>query len=200
MSIIKAVIFDADGVVNDGKLMNAEQFGITFETMQPFFRGPFVECRMGKADLRDVLPAHLKEWRWKGTLDEFLDHWFISGNTVNPKVVDTIRMLRTAGIKTYLGTNQEKHRLEYMRKQMDYQNLFDGIFASAELKAEKPHREFFELVHKNLPYQKEEILFWDDSEKNVEAARHYGFHTEHFVTDEDFAEKMARYFPDITFS
>lgn len=55
---------------------------------------------------------------------------------------------------------------------------FDQVFASFELGVVKPEREAFELVISRLGLRPEAILFLDDTEVNVEAARSVGLHSE----------------------
>jgi len=137
---------------------------------------------------------YLKEWNWEGTVDEFLTYWFKSEHNIDMNLVKYISKLRAKGIKCYLVTNQEKYRGEYMLKEMDFQNVFDKIYASAHLGHRKPSQEFYEKVYADLGnVQKDEILFWDDNEENIEQAKIFGINAELYKNFEKFEGKMNEY-------
>ena len=61
MSEIKAVLFDADGVIVYPQLQFSKyletQYGITRAMTAGFFQGAFDACLTGQADLKEALPA-----------------------------------------------------------------------------------------------------------------------------------------------
>ena len=59
-------------------------------------------------------------------------------------------------------------------KGLKVEDFFDKIFLSCELGVEKPEPEIFEKVVKGIGCSAEDILFFDDSEVNCEAARQCG--------------------------
>ncbi len=61
MPIIKALLFDVDGVLVNGEPFSAllaRDYGITLEMMASFFRGPFSACLIGRANLKEELARH----------------------------------------------------------------------------------------------------------------------------------------------
>ena len=56
----------------------------------------------------------------------------------------------------------------------EVEDFFDGVFLSCELGVEKPAPEIFQKVVEGIGRPAEEILFFDDSEVNCEAARQCG--------------------------
>jgi HAD superfamily hydrolase (TIGR01509 family) len=76
---------------------------------------------------------------------------------------------------------------------MSFAQRFDGVFASAELGVAKPDAAFFLKVTQALNLSPQEILFWDDFDKNVEAARAIGWHAEHYTTCQHFVQHMQAY-------
>ncbi|KND50429.1 MAG: hypothetical protein AB202_02125 [Parcubacteria bacterium C7867-007] len=65
--MIKAVIFDSDGMLSHGPRFSdtyAREQNIPIEEMIPFFTGPFKDCLIGKADLKDELEKGdwLQKW------------------------------------------------------------------------------------------------------------------------------------------
>ena len=55
--------------------------------------------------------------------------------------------------------------------------LFDHVFLSFEIGHLKPHRDIFEYVLQSVPNARDEIVFLDDTEKNVAAAASMGIHS-----------------------
>lgn len=194
---VRIAIFDADGVVTSPKRFAddlARDFGTKPEDLTPFFQGPFQDALIGKADLKMIIQPYLKDWNWAGTVDEFLAYWFKAEDEINEQVLSIVTDLRERGIKCYLATNQEKYRLEYMRKKMGFERIFNGVFSSSDLGCKKPDKQFFERLLKRLdPRRKvptKEILFWDDTEANIDAAKKFGIQAYLFTDNESFVKTM----------
>src|SRR3989344_5743929 len=105
--MIKAILFDADGVLlKDGMFSEylKREHDLDIEKLIPFFTGPFRESLVGKADLKKILKPYLKDWGWKKSMDELLDLWFTTGHEIDERLVKYIKNLRKSGIKCYLAT------------------------------------------------------------------------------------------------
>ncbi|MFA5946166.1 MAG: hypothetical protein WC802_04640 [Patescibacteria group bacterium] len=69
----KAILFDADGMTLLSPKFSAriqEAYGIIWDKMKPFFSGPFQECKLGKADLKEELAKVIKDWGWQGSVSD----------------------------------------------------------------------------------------------------------------------------------
>lgn len=194
---IQAVLFDADGVIilpNHFADYLKQELDVTRAITQEFFGGPFLDCLVGKADLKETIKPFLPRWGWQGSVEAFLQWWFEVENAVDPRMVNVVATLRMRGIICGLATNQEYYRIEYMKAEMGFADTFDVIFSSAELGARKHEPIFYERATKRLALRPHEILFWDDTRGNVEIARNYGWHAEHFVSFEWFQQTLQGYF------
>lgn len=197
--MIKAVIFDADGVlINKGMFSEylSREHNLDIEKLTTFFTGPFRKALTGKADLKKILKPHLKTWGWKESVDEFMKYWFTTGHEVDEELVEYIKDLRKKGIKCYLATNQEKYRIAYMLKNMGFDKIFDKVYTSTHLGHRKPDLKFFSKMMSDLNFEKNEVIFWDDTVENVEAAREFGIKAEIYKDFKDFRNKMGIYFSD----
>lgn len=189
----KIIIFDADGM-----LIRSEQFGTYYhrqnklpkEAMLPFYKGVFRECIVGKADLKKVIVPWLKKWKWRGSVDQFLMEWFRFEDKTDEKMVGLIKDLRKKSIKCYLATNQEKYRTKYMKEEMGFEKIFDGIFSSSEIGYEKPQKEFYEAILKKIDTEKEKILYTDDNIHNIKEAKKFGLDSYCYQEFEDFLKKI----------
>lgn len=197
---IKAIIFDADGVMIKSSLKFNEiyqkEFNISSEVMKPFFNGPFQLCSIGQADLKEELGKVLSDWRWKGTSDELLRYWFKVCDDVDEKMVKVIENLRERGIKCYVATNQEKYRTQYMKEEMNFGKIFDKIYPSCEIGHKKPSAEFFRAVTNDLKEKEgvspQEIIFWDDEKENVEVAKKFGWQAFLYEDFEKFQKNISQ--------
>jgi putative hydrolase of the HAD superfamily len=196
---IKAIILDADGVVifswRAAQLFERE-YGITREMTSGFFGGVFRDCLVGQADLKQVLPPYLAQWRWRASVDDFIRVWFEAENAPDERVVDVVCALRESGLACYLASNQEKYRAEYIRTQMGFAGIFDRLFFSCELGCKKPDCAYYERIMGTLGLVGPDILFWDDSPSAVEGARACGWNAEAYTEFEGFEIKLAAYLGD----
>ncbi len=189
----KAILFDADGVVIDAEMFSVqyqEKYNVSNDEMVPFFKGDFQKCVMGQLDLVEAVTPWLAKWKWEGTPEEFLHYWFSAEHSVDEQMIETIKKLRKKGIKCYLVTNQEKYRAQYLKEQMGFDKLFDDMFLSGDIGYKKPDREFYEFILNNLKNKYEihsqEIMFFDDDQRNVDAAKNCGIDAYFYKNFEEF--------------
>jgi putative hydrolase of the HAD superfamily len=196
---IKAVLFDADGVVifpwRFARYL-AREHGITPEMTRGFFHGVFEDCLLGRADLKQVLPPFLRQWGWRGSVDDFVATWLEAENAVDGRVVAVIRALRGSGLMCCLVTSQERYRAEYMRATMGFAEVFDRLFFSCELGCQKPDHDYYQIVEGELGLQGQAILFWDDSALNVQSARRWGWNAEVYSEFGAFEKRLGEYLPE----
>lgn len=197
--MIKAILFDVDGVILfplntffSDRL--AEKLGIPLSKIVPFFEKEYQQCLVGQLDLKEALVPYVREWQWTGSIDELLSFWFEAEAEVDANLIASIDNLRAKGLTCFVATNQEKYRAEYMFKQIGFNGSFDKLYAAGKLGVAKPDHAFFQHITDDLPdIPKDEILFWDDKQHNVEAARQFGILAEHYTSREDFDAKMKGY-------
>lgn len=106
-------------------------------------------------------------------VDEVLENvWFRI--EVDQQSLDLVVQLKRAGYGVHVGTNQDRYRAGYMQSAFPYDSLFDSFFSSHALGVAKPDRRFFGEIAARVRCEPSEILFVDDSERNVVAARESG--------------------------
>lgn len=189
----KVMLFDADGVVIRSKTFGshyAKTQGLSLEDMLPFYEGIFQDCLVGRSDLKKAIAPWLNKWNWKEGVDSFLQQWFRYEHAIDQRMVDLIRELRENAISCYLATNQEKYRTDYMRKEMGFESMFDGIFSSAEVGSKKPQKEFYEFIFQKVAVGKDKILYIDDSVSHVQGARKAGIDAHLYTEFKPFYEHV----------
>jgi putative hydrolase of the HAD superfamily len=170
-------MFDADGVVIQSQMFSdkyAQEFDINISELDDFFQTDFQACLVGKSDLKIVIKPWLKKWNWSKSVDEFLDYWFKAEHKLNFDLIENIKELRESKIKCVLATNQEKYRLEYMKKEMDFETTFDKIYSSNLIGFKKPATQYYEYILNDLNVNPSDIIFYDDRQENIESAKLLG--------------------------
>lgn len=204
--MIKCVLFDADGVTIQGEMFSVQysrEAGIKNEEMVPFFSGIYKECTVGRADLKEIIIPYLEKWNWKGSADDFLELWFNLESGVDENLVSLIYELKKYGVLCALSTNHEKYRVEHMRKQMRFGEIFDEIYASYSIGYRKEGNEFWNIVFRDLQNKvncaKDEALVIDDTEKVIAVAKQFGFQAHLYTGLDSLVQKMKDiYVPRVT--
>lgn len=175
---MKSLLLDADGVV----LKQTQYFSTYYEkekkltpgTMSRFFTSDFVLCQEGKADLKQVLHKYITEWNWIGSVDSFLEYWFAYDLHLNVRVMERVEELRKAGIACCLVSNQEKYRGAFIQDLLERNSPLDHYFLSYEIGCRKDSPKFFKHVLKKLRRKPADVTYFDNDEKNLDAARACG--------------------------
>jgi len=136
--------------------------------------------------LKEAIAPYLSSFGWKGTAQEFLEYWFKAGHKINEPFIEYVQKLRKSGLRVVLATNQEKYRTHYMLEHMGFEAAFDKVYSSAHLGLKKPAVEFFARVVNDIGVDKDNVLFWDDDQQNIDGALAYGIHAELYSNYESF--------------
>ncbi len=198
--MIKALLFDADGVLffHADKLFSerlAEDYGVETTKLEHFFTHIFPECIVGKKDLKIELAGKLEAWGWRGSVDELLDYWFSYERNIDQPLVEYVRNLKHRDIPSYVATNNDHYRAEWLFDALNVdEEVFSKLYAAGDMGVAKPEHKFFEIIFDDLTnLTPGEVLFWDDSEPNLDAARKFGIQAELYSNFNNFNEKMKSY-------
>lgn len=74
---------------------------------------------------------------------------------------------------------------------VDYERLFKKSFLSFEMKVLKPSEAFYKRVLEEVDHQAEELIFIDDSQRNVEGAIAAGLPSVYYDPNSDLAALLA---------
>jgi putative hydrolase of the HAD superfamily len=179
----RVLLLDVDGVlVTPPETYWSRHFRTHPELVGAFFREAFMAASRGELDLLDVMAPHLEVLGYVGTPADLLAEWFAAEHHLNLPMLDAVRELRSRSWPVYLATNNERHRTRYLLEEMELGQLVDGEFASCSVGLRKPEAAYFAEVTRRLNRPAAQLVFWDDLQENVDAARLAGW-TAHLFTD-----------------
>jgi len=105
--------------------------------------------------------------------------------------VALLARLRAAGAAQYFLSNMPGPYADHLEAEHDFVGWFDAGIFSARVQAIKPERRIYELAAERFGARPDELLFFDDVLRNVEAARAAGWQALHF-SDAAAAESALR--------
>ncbi len=174
---VEVLLWDCDGVLQHGRLDWRQQLD---RTVGPGFAERVFEAELpalrGERRLRDVLEELLDreaaDRHVPVTVEELLQIW--ERFDLDPEAVAVLTAVREHGVRCMLATNQQDHRVRFMREEHAYDDLVDGSYYSSELGAMKPNPAFFRHVLEDLGVPADRVGFVDDLPANVAAAESVG--------------------------
>jgi putative hydrolase of the HAD superfamily len=188
MPTIRAVLLDADGVVQLPGSAWGGSLGLLCgdPSREDEFRTDVFDaekpCLTGVADFEAALAQVLRKWQSTVSVEVALRVW----SDIEPAtdILDLVHSLRSRGMFVSLATNQQAHRANFMTDSLGYRAYFDHLLYSCELGFSKPSVEYFSCALAKIAIEPSEVLFIDDHEANVSAARNCGLHGEVFHLSE----------------
>lgn len=198
--MIKVLLLDIDGVlIDDTKLFYHKihkHYNLTKEEFMEFYNSDYKKTWVNEIDLKESLQKWIKKWELETTVEEFLETWLKSEDRPNLNLIEFIKNKKIKNV--FLATTQEKYRLNYILKNMQFNEFTKEAFPSYLFKTKKPEIQFyknvFERLKKYFPDLKsEEILFFDDSISNVKGAIEFGFQSFQYTSFEDCKKIIEEY-------
>jgi putative hydrolase of the HAD superfamily len=148
---------------------------------------------LGLSDLKKEVEPFLERWRYPGNVESCLQDWFEADSTVNAEVLDEVGRLRRRGVPCHIASTQEQYRAAYLESTMGLAARFDRLFFSCRLGVKKPQLEFYRRIASELGSPPAALLFIDDQQANVDAARTAGWSAERYAFGDDLPSLFARY-------
>jgi putative hydrolase of the HAD superfamily len=96
---------------------------------------------------------------------------------INKSVIKLIEELKSRGYKVALLSNYSNEGGRRMREVLHLDKVFDLILISGEIGLAKPHPDIYLYLMEKLKLQSTEIVFIDDSPKNIKTAKELGIAT-----------------------
>jgi putative hydrolase of the HAD superfamily len=207
--VIKAIVSDFGGVlttplmqsflaVQDEIGISVEQFGQAMKTiLDRDGTHPLFEMEVGAiteeqflAKLGEALEPELGH---KPELHRFREIYFEALDPNEP-MIELMRELKARPLRMALLTNNVKEWEPLWRTMLPVDEIFEFVVDSAFVGHRKPDREIYDIVLERLGdgLEAENLLFIDDIEHNVTAARDYGWGAVHYrEPDQAIAEIRA---------
>lgn len=197
--MIKAIIFDVDGVLFDsinsnGKFLWSstvkEDLGLNSLHFQNIFSKNWNLLATGKLSTIEYLDNVFSATLFLDlnlTSNKFIEYWLAKDRFVNRQMINYVK---TIEIPKYIATNQDSHRSKHIKNLVGQH--FDEIFASYKIGHIKPEDQFYAYVEEQLKLSGDEILFIDDMVENVEAANRRGWLGYHYQNDFDSLDRFIQ--------
>jgi putative hydrolase of the HAD superfamily len=111
---------------------------------------------------------------------------------VDQDVLDWAESIRSAGFKTGILSNMPDAYAVHIKETMPWFYDFSYHVLSCELQSIKPEREIYEAAVNACGDDPPEILFFDDTEENVEAAKEVGITAYHYRGLDELGGKVVK--------
>lgn len=203
--MIKAIIFDLGGVLitlDKARCIRAFQEKAGFARIEEFLdtchqRGMIGEIEAGAIDEATFYARCLQYCAPGTTAETVRDCMHALLNPVQPEIVALLQQLQKR-YDLYILTNNSsvtmtRTRADAFQAGLDFDRVFKRVFVSQDLKMLKPSREIFDYVIARTSLRPDELLYVDDSPRNVEAARAAGMNAVHHDPATDLAQTLAAY-------
>jgi HAD superfamily hydrolase (TIGR01509 family) len=105
--------------------------------------------------------------------------------------VALLQRLKAGGARVHALSNFAHEKFALACVQFPFLDAFDVAVISGRERVAKPDRRIFEILVERVGRAPSELLFVDDSLKNVEAARAFGIETLHYTPGLDLAREFA---------
>lgn len=182
MNKTKALIFDMGGVlvdldIEDCKRAFREDVGyygiddIIDACHQRGIYGDLEEGKLSADEFRKIILEGAREGATAEDVDKAMWHILVG---IEPYKADMLRRL-SESYELYLLSNNNSICLPRSRQMFDeagapLEKVFRKCYFSFEMKALKPSETFYKAVMEDIGLEPEEMLFIDDSQKNVDGA------------------------------
>jgi 2-haloacid dehalogenase len=193
----QAIVFDLGGVLIDWnpRHLYRKMFDGDEEAMERFLSEictsewnarqdegrPFAEAT------EELITRHPEQAEF---IRAFFDRWPEMIGGAIKETVEILDELKRAGYKLYALSNWSAETFPHARKRFGFLDWFDFTVISGEIGLVKPSREVFDFLLEKTGRRAEELIFIDDSTRNVIAARSLGFDAIHFCSSRQLRDEL----------
>lgn len=176
--MIKAVIFDMDGVLIESEIEYADRFAKIYKDLGLNYTKEIQNAIIGSSYQKTyrILEETLEN---KVTVDEFLEMYdqdvikkpIRYKEILDPDVVELLAYLKKNQYKIALASSSRKEEIESEMKECEIYDEFDVILSGHEFHESKPHPEIYLETMRRLGVSNDECIIVEDSTYGIEAGK-----------------------------
>jgi putative hydrolase of the HAD superfamily len=187
---IKAIIFDCFGVIFSNVLAAwfKDHLGTSSEVEKEFDQYALLQDLNQMSEIDIVKKLAAKVGRSPGKVMEEIDGYLTS----NEELVSYIRDLKKSGYTVGILSNGVHSFFErtIFTKHLWFQEIFSPVIISSQVGMVKPNKNVYEYLLKQISLPASEVVFIDDSQKNIAGAEAIGITGVFFTTTPELIMKL----------
>jgi beta-phosphoglucomutase family hydrolase len=175
--LIKAVIFDLDGVIVESESAHIEAEQQTFLKYGVRISSDELHKYTGTT-AKLMFTELIRKYKLNATFEEIFRQkeailFKLLEKDAEPTkgVITLLKKLKSKGIKLAIGSSSTKKQIKYVLSKLDIEHLFDSVIGEEDIVRSKPDPEIFLKAAAELDVNPSECLVVEDSELGVEAAK-----------------------------
>jgi epoxide hydrolase-like predicted phosphatase len=202
MSNIKAVIFDAGGVLHESNSAVTDdlvkELQLEQETLRQIWRKQIPLLGSGKIDEAEFWQQVKAEQgiRQVEVGENLLGRAFSEAFKPQIEVLELVRELGKQGLKLAVLSNTIEPHARAVRESGQFDG-FDRTFLSHEIGMRKPDPAIYQYVLDELEVRPQEAIFIDDDKVNVEAAQALGINGIIYKSTKQLVAELHNFIPDV---
>lgn len=200
MKMIKAIVFDLDGVY----FPESGKKGFHKRLVRLVGDEDKVEHALYKSDemrafvTSKITPEELVRW-FNGYLGtdftvESLGEFWTKDYKIDSEVQEYIKQTRKKGILACTVSNNNKIRVDALQKKFNFLDDFDVKIFSYEVGTFKPNKEIFKALIEQTKVKPQEIIYSDDNPDRIRGAQELGINTFIYKSFMQFVQKLSEFF------
>lgn len=178
--MIKAVIFDMDGLMIDSERLTYKVYDKQMKAMGYDYSEEFYKSSLGMARPEETQLYYdvygedfpMEEF-WQKT-HEVIDEILFTNVPIKKGLLELLKYLKENGYKTMVATSSERHRVDKILACAKVTSYFDDVICGDEVAHSKPDPEIFLKACKKMQVDIKEALVLEDSEAGILAAHDGG--------------------------
>ena len=175
--MIKAIIFDMDGLMIDSERATFREYQKVLSTMNLEITEDFYKTLLGKT-LKTAYELFYKEYGNDFEVEEVIKQVHIglaqnfedNGVPVKKGLIELLTYLKDNNYKTIVATSSHRERVDKILSQAGLTEYFDDSICGDEVTNGKPNPEVFLKACKKLSVEPDEAIVLEDSEAGILAA------------------------------
>jgi HAD superfamily hydrolase (TIGR01509 family) len=193
--MIKAIIFDLDGVLVDIKEIHykalneslGDEYKITWDEHISTYDGLKTKDKLKLISEKKNLPiqSHNDIWKKKQIQTEI----YLSNLKKNENLIETLSFLKKNNFKLSVCSNSIKKTINLVLEKLEILNFFDLILSNEDVSQSKPNPEIYWSAMIHFGVLPEETLIIEDSPNGIKAALSSGANTLRVKNSEDVNSK-----------
>ena len=157
---------------------------------------PFISETTGSSDEEAIQSAYIDASLGKVDPDEFWAQFhipaeseddYLSRHALNPGVLELLVFAKENKTPVWCLSNDVGRWSSKLRSNLGIAEYLAGSIISGDVGVRKPDRKIYEILIDHSGYKIDELLFIDDRERNVMAARDIGIETVLYKPEEGFS-------------